>query len=99
MKTKVIFRKWPAGKGGDLIALFPTLAGTVGDPWTCESYQTIGQHGAASVRLTRDTLPAEPQEYRQLAQELSRIGYDLEIVKRFTPADERERRRQLGLST
>lgn len=95
MKTKVIFRKWPANKGGDVIALFPALAGTVGDPWTCESYQTIGQHGAASVGLIRDTLPAKREDYRQLAAELQRIGYDLKIAKRFSHADERARREQL----
>lgn len=95
MKTKVIFRKWPAHNGGDVIALFPAMAGTVGDPFTCSSYQTIGQHGAASVFLTRETRPATKQEAVPLARELRRLGYRLQICKRFSRADERERRRQL----
>lgn len=94
MKTKVIFRKWPANKGGDVIALFPAIAGD-SDIATCSSYQTIGQHCAASVGLIRDTLPAKREDYRQLAAELRRIGYDLKIAKRFSHADERERRQQL----
>lgn len=80
MKIKVIFRKWSSAKGGDLIALFPAIAGDC-DPFTCSSYQTIGQHGAASVALMRDTLPAKRQEYRKLAQELRRIGYHLQRVR------------------
>lgn len=95
MKTKVIFRKWPKSKGGDVIALFPAIAGTVGDPFTCESYMHVGQHGAASVFLTRETRPAIKQEAAPLARELRRIGYRLQICKRFSAADERERRRQL----
>ena len=79
-----------------MIALFPAIAGNVGDPTSCSSYQTIGQHAAASVFLTRDTRPAAPAEYAELKQELQRIGYRLQIVKRFTPTHRAERERQLS---
>lgn len=94
--TRVIFRKWPKKQGGDVIALFPGLAGTVGDPFTCESYQTIGQHGAASVDLVNDTRKATPAEYADLQKELERVGYTLEIAHRFTRADQRAREEQLS---
>lgn len=94
--TRVIFRKWPKKKGGDVIALFPGLAGTVGDPFTCNSYQTIGQHGAASVFLTRETRKAKPEEYADLKKELERIGYVLTIAHKFTAADLAARKEQLA---
>jgi hypothetical protein len=93
-KTKVIFRVFK--KGNDVIALFPAIAGTVGEPNTCEAYQHVGQHGAASVSLMRyDTRPATHKEAAPLRRELTRIGYKLEVVKRFTVADHKERIRQL----
>lgn len=92
--TKVIFRKWPRKTGGDVIALFPAIAGTY-DLWTCSSYQHIGQHGAATVMLSRCTKPAKPSEYADLKEELERIGYRLKVVKRFTRADLEARREQV----
>ena len=92
MKTKVIFRKWPKG---EVIALFPATAGTM-DPFTCQSYQNVGQHGAASVHLVHDTLPATPSEFRPLARELRRIGYRLQIVRRFTRHDLESRKKQIA---
>ena len=78
--TPVIFRKF---KTGEVLALFPTLPGT-NDPHTCQSYQHIGQHGAASADCSY-TKPATPAEYADLLRELVSIGYDdLKIVKRFT---------------
>jgi len=76
----VIFRKF---KEGDIIALFPTLQSSP-DKWTtCESYQHIGQHGAASIFLTKDTVTALPHEYTPLLNELISIGYKLKIYKRW----------------
>lgn len=83
MKTDVIFRRFKQGR--DVIALFPAIAGD-SSPDTCQSYQHVGQHGAASVRLMRDTVPAyltEPDTYA-LKKELEGIGYDLNPVERFT---------------
>lgn len=81
MKTKVIFRKF---KNGDIIALFPELAGTF-NPDSCQSYMHIGQHGAAGSNIVQDTKPATDIEYATLQDELERdIGYDLQIIKKFT---------------
>ena len=83
MKTKVIFRKFPARHGGEVLALFPELPGT-NDPHTCLSYQHTGQHGAASADIGR-TLPlATPEEYAPLKRELESIGYALDVQTRFS---------------
>lgn len=91
--TRVIFRYWP--KAGDVIALFPALAGD-NDPGTCSSYQTIGQHGAASVRLMAETKAASAEQFAPLAKELERIGYKLQIASRFTRADYLARKQQIN---
>lgn len=80
MGTPVIFRKWPKREGGDIIALFPTLVGTM-DPYTCESYEHIGQHGSADPQgVMRRTEPTKPAEYADLMEELKSIGYDDMVV-------------------
>ena len=93
--TRVIFRIWPKSKGGQVIAIFPSDAGTVNRPDTCLSYESVGQHCAATIGLNRELRLATPVEYADLAAELRRIGYRLKIVKRATVADRRERERQL----
>lgn len=85
--VKVIFRK-AKDKSGEIVALFPALAGKVGDPWSCESYAHCGQHSSAS-RL------ALPEEYADLAAGLRRIGYNLKVARRFTPSDLQARQEQL----
>lgn len=87
--TDVIFRRF---KDGDVIALFPTLPGTNDWPNDCQSYQHIGQHGAASVFLTLETKPATQSEYAELAAELNRIGYAIRIRHRFAAGDAYKRR-------
>ena len=80
MKTKTIFRKFPEG---DIIALFPEIPGT-NEYWTCQSYQHIGQHGACdTIGITMITKPATKEESAGLFNELKRIGYDMEMIKRF----------------
>jgi len=76
--TTVIFRTFPEG---DVIALFPY---EINYPdGCCESYQRIGQHGAADYQhVCRITRPATLEEIAPLAQELERIGYRLKILKR-----------------
>ncbi len=91
MKTKVIFRKFH----GEVLALFPAIAGTVGNPWTCSSYAHMGQHSAATVDLVHCSRLATPAEYKPLARELRCIGYKLDIRKRITRADCAERCNQL----
>ncbi len=75
--TIVIFRKFK--KEGDIIALFPDSR-----LYHCNSYQHIGQHGAADYRgLLKSTVLATPAEYEDLKNELTRIGYSLVIRKRY----------------
>lgn len=95
-RTKVIFRTWPKSKGGDVIALFPAIAGSVGKPRTCSSYQHVGQHGAATLDLCRTLRLATPAQYKDLASELRCLGYVLDIRKRATRADYNERVKQLS---
>lgn len=88
--TKVIFKRFQ----GDVIALFPALPGTH-DPYaTCLSYQTIGQHGSASMGLFA-LPPADPAEYAPLMSELESIGYTLRIAHRATRQDLNARKRAL----
>lgn len=89
MKTKVLFRRFHQG---DLIALFPEEPAD-NQLGHCSSYQSIGQHGAASVDLGPYTVPAtlaEP-DVAALAKELERVGYEIQPVHRITAAMHRKR--------
>jgi hypothetical protein len=79
MKTKVIFKILK----GEVIALFPELAGDMNPYRTCQSYMHVGQHSAADVRLA-SLEAATPAQYYNLQRELESIGYDLWIVTRFS---------------
>lgn len=88
MKMKVLFRMFQ----GECIALFPQVAATVGKPWHCMSYAHTGQHSGADCRLViQRSRPAKPAQYKDLANELRRIGYRLQIVKRCTASDTKSR--------
>jgi len=77
---KVIFRKWG---NGDVIALFPEIAcDTIG--YNCQSYMHVGQHGAASPSLVASTKPANKEDYKELFDELTKLGYDLKVIKNFS---------------
>lgn len=90
--TETIFRKFP---DGDIIALFPGVAGS-NDVTTCESYMHMGQHGAASVGLGGKTIKmATEGEYAPLKRELEGLGYNIKVIKRFTPAHLRARIKQV----
>lgn len=81
--TKTIFRVWKSGCGkGEVIALFPNE--NDGYPFgNCSSYEHVGQHGEASYNhVISQTRPATPDEYKDLAEELTRIGYILSIKQR-----------------
>lgn len=77
-KTVVVFRRY---KEGDIIALFPL---DINYPdGCCESYQHIGQHGAADYyHVVKGTKPAQPFQYANLQRELEGRGYNLEIRSR-----------------
>jgi len=88
---KTIFRTFHAG---DVIALFPEIPADVRGDF-CQSYQTIGQHGAASpmgAHFARITRPATPEEIAPLAAELARIGYAVATVRRVSYAMHQARR-------
>ena len=82
-REKVIFRQWIIGC--EIIALFPEIAvDTIG--YNCQSYMHHGQHGAASPDIViKDTKPAiiEDGACQKLIKELTDLGYDLKIIKRF----------------
>ena len=72
---RVIFRKFA---NGDVIAWLPDVEA---NPGRCMSYMHIGQHGEGVYPA--DTVPASPNEYRLLAEELRRRGYVLQVFKRL----------------
>jgi hypothetical protein len=97
MTIPVIFRKWPESEGGDVIALFPTIPGT-NDPYDCESYQHVGQHGSADPNgVIQDTKLAKPSEYADLMKELHSVGYKgLEVYTKYQYSFLDARRRALA---
>lgn len=79
--TPVIFRKWK--DNGDVLALFPYDLGT-DDPYTCSSYEHMGQHSAANPQgCIQQTLPCKPEEYAELKAELESLGYKLKPISRL----------------
>lgn len=79
--TVVVFRVWKEKNAlGEVMALFPQIDAGCG---MCQSYSRVGQHGGAfydgCLVMTR---PAKPHEYADLAAELRRIGYKLDIRAR-----------------
>lgn len=98
MKTKVIFKLLfnHRTKEYEVLALFPELAGDNNPYTTCLSYAHNGQHGSASVELSR-LKAATPMQYASLKVELEQIGYDLEVVKKFSRKTLQERIAQCNL--
>jgi hypothetical protein len=80
-KTDVIFRK---EKNGDILAVFPyepynDIIGLVG------CYAHVGQHSGCQYDYVRqETKPAQPNEYNDLLNELKGIGYNVNIVKKWS---------------
>jgi len=94
-KTKVIFRQFIIGC--EIIALFPEIAvDTIG--YNCQSYLHVGQHGAANPRtMIMDTKPAKLEDgaCKRLIKELTELGYNLEIIKRFRYTHQQTRMAQI----
>ena len=84
-KTPVIFRKDP---DGTVFAIFPADLADCSRNVTV--YQHVGQHsGGDYAGMMRDSKPARPGEYANLARELSSLspsGYNLKVVRRRTSA-------------
>jgi hypothetical protein len=82
--TIVIFRKWHTrADGHGVIALFPALPD--GRRGMCDSFEHVGQHGAADLRgVIARTKPARPAEYADLKRELESApyGYVLDVRQR-----------------
>jgi len=75
MADRVVFRRFTEG---DLVALFPDQGE---GPGLCNSYQHVGQHGAASLELMADLAEVDmgAPDVLALWNELVAIGYKLEI--------------------
>lgn len=78
--VKVLFRR--DRENGEVIAVFPYLAGT-NDPYTCTIYVHNGQHSSAPLHaMINTTDPCASPLTDDLHKELVRIGYNLTVVKR-----------------
>lgn len=84
VKTVVVFRKFK--DGGDILALFPNEVAD--DLDHCQSYQHVGQHGAADYTglMRTGTVAATAEEYAPLKLELEGLGYLLDVKKRHRVA-------------
>lgn len=93
-KTKVIFRFWKESK--DVIAIFPEDTGDM-SPYTCSSYEHVGQHGACNpFHIIDSSRLAKPEEYADLKAELeNHCGYNLVVIKRNRQEFTEQRRKQL----
>ena len=81
-KTIVVFRVWKT-ETGSVIALFPDEPADYYSKY-CQSYQHIGQHGAADYNFViQQSRPATESEYKDLFDELTKIGYNLVVRKRW----------------
>jgi hypothetical protein len=88
-ETIVIFRKYKKRhtvykSTPEILALFPEI---IGDPnkLTCMCYQHVGQHGDADYGycINELTVPAKPEEYSDLKEELESLGYKLKVMRKW----------------
>lgn len=81
-KTKVQFLKNISLSNDDeviLYAFFPEELYS-DDEWLFNSYSHIGQHSCCHIDYAKDSTKATYEEYKDLAQELESMGYNLEII-------------------
>lgn len=99
---RVILRRWNTGPFRDVIAVFPDECGT-NEPYTCSSYQHVGQHASCDYdHVRRVSVPVKikynqvPQDadVRALLNELRSIGYKPRLVQTM-PRDSLARRRAI----
>jgi hypothetical protein len=90
MTDVVVFRTWR--DTGTVIALFPELPADIHGRY-CDAYEHVGQHGGADFHgVIRATTPVELEETTTLAEELTRIGYNLRPIKRASWRHHEKRR-------
>ncbi len=66
---------------GEVVAVMPGLAGTVGRPNHCTCYVHNGQHGACDLDAMRNHYDqATPDEYADLLVELVDVGYNVYVI-------------------
>ena len=81
--TEVIFRKERRGKHkGEVTAVFPYLLDNY-ENGTMMCYAHTGQHSGCHLNWYLNTIPASPEEYKELYDELTRMGYNLKVIKRI----------------
>ncbi len=92
-ETVVIFRKYKRKHSSkyckednvpEILALFPEIIGNP-NSLTCMCYQHIGQHGDADYGycINELTVPAKPEEYADLKEELESFGYKLKVMRKW----------------
>lgn len=88
--TLVVFRRWRGTN--DIIALFPAEPSDIAGLY-CLSYERVGQHGGADYHgVVQASRPATGEEAALLADELTRIGYNLQPIKRASQTVHERRR-------
>lgn len=91
-ETLVVFRKYKRKHkskccqetgGIEILALFPEVIED--SRGSCSCYQHVGQHGGADYNhcIHELTLPAKPEEYKDLQEELESLGYRLKIRRKW----------------
>lgn len=69
------------GEDRSVLAIMPGIAATVGQPDSVTCYAHIGQHSSADLSYCRERLSqADYDEYKDLLEELRRIGYDVRVI-------------------
>ena len=77
--TKVVFRKWP---NGTIDAYMPELLADYSGNVT--SYTRVGQHSAANYsHCISKTKAASASEYEPLLKELTGLGYNIKVIKKY----------------
>jgi hypothetical protein len=90
-KTPVIFKQHD---DGEIFAAFPQELGNY-DLSTMQGYAHFGQHGAYTTGFVSEAKPAMPEQYKDLFDELTGLGYNLLIRRKLTKFDQKIREKLL----